>query len=96
MFLILLTASVGPTLAQQPATAPVVAEATDLEQLLETLTNEQRREAFTRDLARLVEAQRQLSVPEKALGTRALELVAHRMESIGRQVAEGSPTFHIT
>jgi len=76
-----------PALAQSPA-EPSSATAVEVENLLETLKDDAKREAFVADLEAMVAANRQLQAEtEKSVGVLVLEKVSEKMDTIGIELA---------
>jgi len=76
-----------PVLAQSPA-APVSASPAEVESLLDTLKDENKRAAFIADLEAMVAVQKQRDAEtEKSLGSLVLESVSKRMDAIGIQLS---------
>jgi small conductance mechanosensitive channel len=83
-----------PATAAEPGKAPAKTETKDLERLVNTLEDPAKRDAFVADLKSLISAQKGTKeAVEKPVGSKLLEAVSEKVESVGKELADAAATL---
>ncbi|MCG8546690.1 MAG: mechanosensitive ion channel [Alphaproteobacteria bacterium] len=95
LLLLALTAFAMPAVAANPAPGQPASEpattADDLEKLLDTLEDDDKRKDFVKDLRSLIDAQKQTeAAAEEPIGSRVLEMLSDKVEDTGKRLGEAA------
>ena len=95
LLLLALTAFAMPAVAANPAPGQPASEpattADDLEKLLDTLEDDDKRKDFVKDLRSLIDAQKQTEAEaEEPIGSRVLEMLSDKVEDTGKRLGEAA------